>query len=385
MATSAMPGRRFSSSTMLIEAKLERYSVSRWLPGEIIDTTSRMSNERFCTITPFLRTSSGRRGSAICTRLLTLNTDWSTLVPGSKVAVTCSVPFDEEVELKNDSFSTPESCSSIGAATVRDSVSALAPGYEVVISTVGGAISGYCATASSFAATRPAMTMMMAITPANTGRWMKKLDTRVRPSTSARLLGGDRRARPQAHHVIEDHLLAGLQAVEHDPVLAHPAAGADRALHRFAFSVGDPDEAPPFVLQHRGLRHDDRLLRARDHPHAHELPREQRELRVRHFGAHLHRAGRSIDGRAGEIDARRLRIRPAVGHLEADLERLRIVAAQRGEFRLGERETHPERIAPRQRGEHRALIGRRNQAADRLLRPPGDAAHRRAHRCIGKV
>src|SRR5258705_4536568 len=181
MVTSAMPGRRFSSSTMLIEAKLERYSVSRWLPGEIIDTTSRVSNERFCTITPFLRTSSGRRGSAICTRLLTLNTDWSTLVPGSKVAVICSVPVDEEVELKNDSFSTPESCSSIGAATVRDSVSALAPGYEVVISTVGGAISGYWATASSLADTRPAMTMMIAITPANTGRWMKKLDTN-RPS-----------------------------------------------------------------------------------------------------------------------------------------------------------------------------------------------------------
>jgi hypothetical protein len=29
-----------------------------------------MSNERFCTMTPFLRTSSGRRGSARCTRLL---------------------------------------------------------------------------------------------------------------------------------------------------------------------------------------------------------------------------------------------------------------------------------------------------------------------------
>jgi hypothetical protein len=28
---------------------------------------------------------------------LTLNTDWSTLVPGSKVAVICSEPLDEEV------------------------------------------------------------------------------------------------------------------------------------------------------------------------------------------------------------------------------------------------------------------------------------------------
>src|SRR2546421_10095081 len=136
-----------------------------------------MSNERFCTMTPFLRTSSGSRGSAICTRLLTLNTDWSTLVPGSKVAVICSEPFEEEVELKKDSFSTPESCSSIDAATVFASVSALAPGYVVVMSTVGGAISGYCETARSFADTRPAMTMMMAITAANTGRWMKNFDT----------------------------------------------------------------------------------------------------------------------------------------------------------------------------------------------------------------
>src|SRR4026208_2571530 len=129
---------------MLSEAKLERNSVSRLLLGETSDTTSRMSNERFCTMTPLRRTSSGRRGSAICTRLLTLNTDWSTLVPGSKVAVMVRLPVDEEVELKNDSFSTPESCSSIGAATVRARVSALAPGYEVMICTVGGAISGYC-------------------------------------------------------------------------------------------------------------------------------------------------------------------------------------------------------------------------------------------------
>src|SRR5256885_4358474 len=179
MVTSAMPGKRLSSSTIFMDAKFERYSVSRLLPGDTSDTTSRMSNERFCTMTPLRRTSSGSRGSAICTRLLTLKTDWSTLVPGSKVAVICSEPLEEDVELKYESFSTPESCSSIGAATVLASVSALAPGYEVVISTVGGAISGYCATARSFAATRPASTMMIAMTAANTGRWMKKRDIQL--------------------------------------------------------------------------------------------------------------------------------------------------------------------------------------------------------------
>ncbi len=150
--------------------------MSRELLGETSATTFRMSKERFCTMTPFLRTSSGRRGSAICTRLLTLNTAWSTFAPGSKVTVMLSAPVEDAVELKKLSFSTPESCSSIGAATVLVSVSALAPGYVVVTSTVGGAISGYCATASSFAATRPASTMMMAMTAAKTGRWMKKFD-----------------------------------------------------------------------------------------------------------------------------------------------------------------------------------------------------------------
>jgi hypothetical protein len=49
-------------------------------------------------------------------------------MPGSNVIVICSTPFDDELEVKNDRPSTPESCSSIGAAVVRASVSALAPG-----------------------------------------------------------------------------------------------------------------------------------------------------------------------------------------------------------------------------------------------------------------
>ena len=39
-----------------------------------------------------------------------------------------SEPVEDDVELKYESLSTPESCSSIGAATVFESVSALAPG-----------------------------------------------------------------------------------------------------------------------------------------------------------------------------------------------------------------------------------------------------------------
>ena len=37
-------------------------------------------------------------------------------------------PLEEAIELKNDRRSTPESCSSMGAATVRARVSAEAPG-----------------------------------------------------------------------------------------------------------------------------------------------------------------------------------------------------------------------------------------------------------------
>ena len=90
--------------------------------------TIRMSLERFCTVTPNWRTTSGRRGSAILTRLLTLTVAMSTLVPTSKEAVIVRLPLDEAVELKYSRFSTPDSCSSMGAATVFARVSAEAPG-----------------------------------------------------------------------------------------------------------------------------------------------------------------------------------------------------------------------------------------------------------------
>jgi len=59
-----------------------------------------MSFERFWTITPLRRTSSGRRGSAALTRLLTLTEAMSTLVPTSKVAVIVTEPLAEAEEVK---------------------------------------------------------------------------------------------------------------------------------------------------------------------------------------------------------------------------------------------------------------------------------------------
>src|SRR5438445_4936024 len=135
-----------------------------------------MSTERFCTTTPVRLTSSGSRGRAICTRLFTWMVALLTSVPTSKVQVIVSVPFEEEVDWKYSRPSTPESCSSIGAATVRESVSALAPGSAAVIVTVGGAISGYCATGNTCQATSPASVVMIAMTEAKIGRSMKNRD-----------------------------------------------------------------------------------------------------------------------------------------------------------------------------------------------------------------
>src|SRR5690349_16378315 len=142
------------------------------------------------------------------------------------------------------------------------------------MSTVGGAISGYCATGRSSAETRPAMTMMIAMTPANTGRWMKNFDKLARLLRRGRRHGG---VGPQAREVVDDHPLARLQAFEHHPVVAGPVAGADRPLHRFPFRRGEPDEAAAFVLLHRLLRHDDRLLGSRREVHSHELAGQELE------------------------------------------------------------------------------------------------------------
>jgi hypothetical protein len=64
----------------------------------------------------------------------------------------------------------------MGAATVLDKVSALAPGYVAVTKTVGGAICGYCATGNFIAAAKPAKTIMMDSTLAKIGLVIKNLD-----------------------------------------------------------------------------------------------------------------------------------------------------------------------------------------------------------------
>src|SRR5215831_7213160 len=72
--------------------------------------------------------------------------------------------------------SVPESCCSIGAATVDAMVSALAPGYAVVMVTVGGEISGYCETGRLNDEMMPASVTRIAMTLAKIGRSMKNFE-----------------------------------------------------------------------------------------------------------------------------------------------------------------------------------------------------------------
>src|SRR2546430_8906832 len=81
-------------------------------------------------------------------------------------------------------FSTPLICCSSGVATVRDTVSADAPGYTVVICTVGGTISGYCATGRIASAPSPRSVTKALNTVAKRGRSIKKCVRRSEGHTS---------------------------------------------------------------------------------------------------------------------------------------------------------------------------------------------------------
>ena len=73
-------------------------------------------------------------------------------------------------------FSTPFTASSMGVATERATTSALAPGYEAVTCTLGGAISGNCVTGNVTRDSKPRSTNMMDTTDANTGLSMNFLN-----------------------------------------------------------------------------------------------------------------------------------------------------------------------------------------------------------------
>src|SRR5262245_48422238 len=135
----------------------------------------------FLTVMPRRLTRSGRIGWARLTRFCTRT--WAMLrsVPSLKVIVSVYEPSLVHCDDMYIMPSTPLTCCSIGAATVSATTCALAPGYEAETSTVGGAISGYCASGSVKRAMVPPSTITIDSTDAKIGRLMKKLENNSRP------------------------------------------------------------------------------------------------------------------------------------------------------------------------------------------------------------
>src|SRR5205807_4849413 len=137
-------------------------------------TTSRMSGERFLTLTPMARTTSGSDGSAMATRFCTSTWDMLISVPTSKVTSRVYEPSLLDCDDMYSMFSTKLTCCSIGAATVSATTWALAPGYWQVTITFGGAIGGYIAIGRAHSAIPPASVITIDRTVAKIGRSMKK-------------------------------------------------------------------------------------------------------------------------------------------------------------------------------------------------------------------
>src|SRR6188508_861428 len=128
--------------------------------------------------------------------------------------------------------------------------------------TVGGAMSGYCAIGRIELATSPAITMMIAMTPASTGRSMRNFENmsacRCRSCGRTRFrwrLRDDRDTRLQLHEIVDDHSVADVHSAVDDPVCTDPGADLHRSLGRLAACIDDPHEAAEVSLQHGGLRH----------------------------------------------------------------------------------------------------------------------------------
>jgi len=149
-------------------------SVSWELSGEKKAIARVMSGDAFFTVIPCCCTSCGSVGWAIAIRFCTCTCATSRFVPTLNVTVRFRLPVLVDWLDMYSMFSTPLICSSIGVATVLATVSALAPGYDVLTVTVGGAISGYWAIGRNAAAIPPPMMVTTDSTMAKTGRSMKK-------------------------------------------------------------------------------------------------------------------------------------------------------------------------------------------------------------------
>src|SRR6516164_5666092 len=138
--------------------------------------------------------------------------------------------------------STPLISCSSGVATVWATVSADAPGYDAVTFTVGGTISGYCATGRIVSAPRPNKVTKMLSTVAKRGRSMKKCVRRMSSSSvlvvalrsgvaDRALLWCDFRPRSGVGDAVYDHFVIWRQAGPDDAQAAADVADLDLLGH----------------------------------------------------------------------------------------------------------------------------------------------------------
>src|SRR6478609_5396890 len=142
----------------------------------------------------------------------------------------------------------PLSCCSITCTTLSCTVWADAPGYAALSATCGGAIAGYCMMGRLTTASPPVSISTSAITQAKTGRSMKNRgSTSVSPGARRRRCG-PRRGRRQGHGLhggararllqsLDDHGLAGFEAIRYQPAAAYRAIRMDHALADLAGAI----------------------------------------------------------------------------------------------------------------------------------------------------
>src|SRR5438093_1288731 len=132
----------------------------------------------------------------------------------------------------------------------------------------GGTMSGNCATGSPRIATRPPMTVTMAMTIATMGRPMKNRDMALFPRGrwSRRRRGLRNRlrvdddARLDLLNSLDDDALSGAQTLLDDPETADAIPGLDRPDFDLVARTDDGDLVEALKLRHCALGNEDRAL-----------------------------------------------------------------------------------------------------------------------------
>src|SRR5262245_31856204 len=271
-------------------------------------------------------------------------------------------------------------------------------------------MSGYCSIGDTDIDTAPASTTSSEMTDERIGRSMKKwVNTGPRlllrrlvalfglaRCGRARLADLDRLAGDDLQHALDHDAVAGPQAIrDQDVLLVGVVTDHDGPQLRGAVFLDDVYEVPLRALLHRELGHDHGVrARAALDVRGDEHAGPQVLLRIRDHCAHLERAGLLAEGRIGEVDPARERIRLSVGHDDLDLVVLVLghgqlpflhQLAHLRDLVLGDAEVHPHRIDSGDVRELRRLADRVDVRALALLRPAGKPGHRRAYRRVAEV